>query len=418
MSSFSVGMYFMPTTTVLVGLASLLTDDKALIGLVGLAWKASWYLPQLLAARLIHDQPRKKPFLFWPALVGRQTILLLAGWLLFTQAADPTATVWLMIGAIAIFSGSDALATIAWFDLLGRAFTPRMRGRVFAVGQLVGSLIGIGAGVIVERLLAAEALPVITRYAAILLCGWLAFQASLFFVTLIQDVPPDEAGEEHAQEAGSFARTLIAAVRDNGLFRRALVGRGLTFLETMVAPFYVVFAKNELGLGPEAVGLFSVAYIVGSILGVAVFGALGDRYGTRRVAQLASFLHFLGPALVVAILAAPGVAAAGVAIMFVVMGINGALEHSLALGYLGYAMDIASDRSRGAYIAAMNTLSGLISLTPFLGGLLIEGLSGPVGLRVAYGVTFGGVAVIVLVGAVVALGLRAPARRPDSPQAG
>lgn len=59
MGAFNIGMYFMPTTTILVGLASLLTDDKALIGIVGLAWKASWYLPQLLAARLLHGRPRK-----------------------------------------------------------------------------------------------------------------------------------------------------------------------------------------------------------------------------------------------------------------------------------------------------------------------------------------------------------------------
>lgn len=414
MGSFSVGMYFMPTTTVLVGLASLLTDDKALIGIVGLAWKASWYLPQLLAARLVHGRPRKKPFLFWPALIGRQTMLLLALWLVFTQGASATLTVWLIIGAVAVFSITDALASIAWFDLLGRAFSPRVRGRLFTTGQFVGSLVGIIVGIIVERLLSLEAWPVITRYAAILGCGYLAFQCSTIFVTLIQEVPPAprDDGAPHEEER-SFREILSAAVSGDVAFRRALLGRGLTFLETMVSSFYVVFAKNELGLGPEAVGLFSVAFIVGSIIGVAVFGTISDRYGTRRVAQLASWLHFLAPFLVFLIVLAPGLAVAAIPFMLVVMGINGALEHSLVLGYLGYAMDIATDRSRGAYIAAINTLSGLLSLTPFLGGVMIDALTGIVGSRAAYGITFGGVAVIVAAGALVVLGLPKPKINPS-----
>ena len=414
MGSFSVGMYFMPTTTVLVGLASLLTDDKALIGIVGLAWKASWYLPQLLAARLVHGRPRKKPFLFWPALIGRQTMLLLALWLVFTQGASATLTVWLIIGAVAVFSITDALASIAWFDLLGRAFSPRVRGRLFTTGQFVGSLVGIIVGIIVERLLSLEAWPVITRYAAILGCGYLAFQCSTIFVTQIQEVPPAprEDGAPHEEER-SFREILSAAVSGDVAFRRALLGRGLTFLETMVSSFYVVFAKNELGLGPEAVGLFSVAFIIGSIIGVAVFGTISDRYGTRRVAQLASLLHFLAPFLVFLIVLAPGLAVAAIPFMLVVMGINGALEHSLVLGYLGYAMDIATDRSRGAYIAAINTLSGLLSLTPFLGGVMIDALTGIVGSRAAYGITFGGVAAIVAAGALVVLGLPKPKINPS-----
>ena len=414
MGSFSVGMYFMPTTTVLVGLASLLTDDKALIGIVGLAWKASWYLPQLLAARLVHGRPRKKPYLFWPALIGRQTMLLLALWLVFTQGASATLTVWLIIGAVAVFSITDALASIAWFDLLGRAFSPRVRGRLFTTGQFVGSLVGIIVGIIVERLLSLEAWPVITRYAAILGCGYLAFQCSTIFVTQIQEVPPAprEDGAPHEEER-SFREILSAAVSGDVAFRRALLGRGLTFLETMVSSFYVVFAKNELGLGPEAVGLFSVAFIIGSIIGVAVFGTISDRYGTRRVAQLASLLHFLAPFLVFLIVLAPGLAVAAIPFMLVVMGINGALEHSLVLGYLGYAMDIATDRSRGAYIAAINTLSGLLSLTPFLGGVMIDALTGIVGSRAAYGITFGGVAAIVAAGALVVLGLPKPKINPS-----
>lgn len=414
MSSFAVGMYFMPTTTVIVGLASMLTTDKALIGIVGLTWRTFWYLPQLLAARVIHHQPRKWPFLFWPAQMGRQIVLLLVAWLFFTQASNPGLTLALLIGGLAIFSSSDALASISWFDILSRAFTPRMRSRVFAIGQLIGSLVGIAVGIAVERLLANEAWPIFTRYAVVLLCGYLALNVSGIFILFIQELPPDSTGHEEGEAAprAGFADTLRAAVQGDARFRRVLLGRGLTFLETMVSSFYVVFARAELGLGPEAIGLFSAAYVVGSIFGVVAFGALGERAGPRRVSQLASFLHFLAPALVVALIVLPGLAGSGLWVMFAVLGINGALEHSLTLGYLGYVMDIATDKTRGAYIAVMNSLSGIISLTPFLGGVLLDALALPLGARGAYAAVFGAVAVIVLIGSLVALTIPPVSRDP------
>jgi hypothetical protein len=118
------GIAFMPVGTVLTSLAAKLTDDKALVGTLSLTWYVAYLLPHLFAARLVHGKQRTKPYSVWPSLIGRPVILLYALWLVFTRAQDPQLTMWLLLGAIAIFLGFYALTSTAWFDMVGRAFTP------------------------------------------------------------------------------------------------------------------------------------------------------------------------------------------------------------------------------------------------------------------------------------------------------
>src|SRR5689334_2905571 len=66
--TFVSGLSFIPATTVLVGLASRLTDDKALIGAVAMSWSVSWLIPQLVAARMVHGKRHQKPYLIIPSI--------------------------------------------------------------------------------------------------------------------------------------------------------------------------------------------------------------------------------------------------------------------------------------------------------------------------------------------------------------
>jgi len=148
--AFMVGTYFIPATTVLVGLASQLTDDKTLIGVVGMTWSVTWFLPQLVAARIVRGKRWQKPYLMIPSLIGRNALLLIALWLLATQAQAPVLTIWVLVGCLTVFNVCDALAGVAWFDMMSRTLSPRMRARSVSIGQFIGGILGIGVGLIVE----------------------------------------------------------------------------------------------------------------------------------------------------------------------------------------------------------------------------------------------------------------------------
>ena len=404
-----MGTYFIPSTTVLVGLASQLTNDKTLIGAVGMTWSVSWFLPQLIAARIVRGKPRQKPYLMIPSLIGRNAFLLIALWLIVTQAQAPILTVWMLIAGLCIFNVCDALAGVAWFDMMSRTLSPRTRSRVISIGQLIASLLGIGVGLVVERILAPDGLPFPQNYAFIFGCAWVCMALSLLLISFMRETPMTEAAQQQATEI-NFIASLREAWQSDKLFRKVLVMRILTGIELMAASFYLVFAKEQLGLSDSATGIFNIALIVGGIAGVALFGWLADRFTSLIVIRAAAIMQLAAPviALAFAVMHMISGAFAGVALagFFAVFVLRGAIEHSLVLGALGYLMDSAPERHRAMYVGAFNTLSGVVAMTPVLAGVWIDALSIRGKPMLAYVALF---AVVVLsVGTGLALSLKLP----------
>ena len=66
---------------------------------------------------------------------------------------------WVLLGTIALFLGLDALTSTAWFDMMGRAFTPAGRAQTLTINQFLGALGGIGSGFIVQWVLGSDRWP-------------------------------------------------------------------------------------------------------------------------------------------------------------------------------------------------------------------------------------------------------------------
>jgi MFS family permease len=405
------GLSFVPATIVLVGLASRFTENKALLGIVAMIGSVSWFLPQIVSARIVHGKKHQKPYMVIPLILGRNSYLFMAIWLFVTQARDSLLTLWILIACIAILFITDSLASVAWFDILSRVLSPRARGRSLATGSFVGLIAGIGSGLIVERLLSPGGLSFPTNYAVIFLCAWVCFQSSSIAIMCIRETPMSD--HEHAQTADSnFIKNLLVAVRTDRIMQRLIMARVFTGIETMAAAFYVVFIRERMGVNDSILGIFSIASVVGGILGTMVFGWLGDRRGSRRVIQFSVALQVIAPTLAFAVAAIPVITDAApeiaVGCFIVVIGINGAVGQAGLLGFQGYPLDIAPERHRAMYVGVLNSVSGVVSLTPLLGGILLEWLTRSISSETAYSIVFGIAALCVFVGLIVSFGLPKP----------
>ncbi|HEY3291604.1 MAG TPA: MFS transporter [Anaerolineae bacterium] len=411
--SFITGLSFIPASTVLVGLASRLTDDKVLMGVVAMSWSVSWLIPQLVAARLVHGRKRQKPYLIIPSVIGRQMVLLFALWLVMTRASSPLLTLWMLIIAVVLFNICDAIAGIAWFDMMSRNLTPRRRGRTIALAQLIGSILGIGSGLIVERILAPGGLEFPLNYAVIFTCAWGGFMVSLVIIFFLQENPMSEETLNQSHE-DSFVTHVREALASDEVYRRLLLARILTGIESMAAAFYVIFITRRLQLPDSAIGVFSIAYIAGGILGVSLFGMLADRYGPRRVIHAATVLQFIAPTLAFIVALLPDLSAASpdaaYAIFIVILAINGAVVRSNMLGFSGYAIDRAPEQRRAIYLGVFNTLGGVVALSPVLGGAFLTAVSAPLGEPTGYTLMFGAVALSAGAGMLISLTLPKPPR--------
>ncbi len=410
----SIGAYFIPLTTVITALAAELTDDKVLIGMLSLAWYVAYLLPQLFAARLVHGKLRTKPYSVIPSIIGRPVILLFAAWLFISRAQQPTLTVWLLIGMIAVLMIFDAFTTQAWFDMMGRALSPRVRARVITVNSLIGSVGGIGAGLVVAQVLASSQLPFPVNYALLFFLAWLFITFSLVSMLFIKERVSEALSTTQAHPS-NFNAKLREAWRSDPAFRRMLITRLLTGVENMAAAFYVVFARERLGLPDSAIGVFTIAYVVGGIIGITLFGTLSERYGPRRAINAACTLQFIAP--LIAFLIATfqptnfptsqpnNLPTFAYLALIVVMAINGAVNRSTQVGFFSYAQDSAPEADRPIYVGAVSTIAGTASLLPVFGGVLIDTLLRSGFSSTAYPALFGIAVVIVGIGAWLSFGL-------------
>jgi Na+/melibiose symporter-like transporter len=331
--------------------------------------------------------------------------LLIALWLIVTRAADPLLTLWIIIGGIALFNICDALAGVAWFDMMSRMLSPRTRARVITFGQITSGVLGLGVSFLVKNILADASIPFPVNY-GLLFLGTFTCMALAFIALLVLREVPMQAREQHDGPMPNIIESLVDSLREDARFRRVLIVRLLTGIEAMAASFYLVFFKENYRLGGGAEGDSTQAVIIGGLVGVAFFGWLAERYTTRSVVHGSSLLYFVTPLLATVIARWQPPPEVAYPLFMAIFLFRGVLEHTLVLGILGYLMDGAPERNRALYVGTLNTLGGVVSATPLLGGLWIDAFGVGVFNVLPYMLLFAFVALCTGTGLLISLKLQ------------
>lgn len=388
---FGVGMAFVSQTTVLPSFISQLTDSAPLIGLASTVQTGAWLLPQLIAASYLADKDRKKPYILLPAALGRPVFWLLAGVLFLAGDPAPTLILGLFFVSLAIFMGTDALASVAWFDVLSKAIPPTRRGRLIGAGQVLSGLLTVGAGAVVNALLGPQGPPFPNNYALLFFLAGVAFFASWLAISFLRE--PVKPTQNERLPWNTFLPKLLTVLREDRAFSLVTALRLLTGLSGMAAPFYVIYATKELHFSAEVIGLFISSQVAGGILAGFVLGYLNERSGSKIVVQWSTILAIASPLL--ALLVRPIGHLAGASTVYIyslIFFAIGALNSSYMSGFMNFVLELAPSEERATYIALINTLCGVLLVVPFLGGWLLQATSYPV----LFAVTAGGVAFALL----------------------
>lgn len=398
--SFTVAFTFISLTSVLPAFVRQLTDSALVVGLTTAIYYAGLLLPQALIARLTADKPRKRPYAV-ATLAGRVAIWIIALALWAGVAKNPTAMLVVFLVCLAIFVISDGGAIVTWMDIMARAIPAGRRARLFGSSQALSAIVGVGVGALISIILGNRGLAFPRNYALLFTLAAVSMVPST--VALVAMREPPARAETSVDKALSGRKTLAQAFRDRR-FRRMLNCRLLIGLMNLAAPFYVVHAQDVLHLPERTIGTFTIAYTVATIAASLLLGALGERRGPHAVIRVAAVAAAVSPLYALAAhIAGAGWLVTAYPIVFVGLGI---VNSTWIVGFANYILELAPEGSHGAYIGVGNTVLGLLSVAPIVGGWLLEVSS--------YTVLFGLTAIGVLVGFAAVLRLEpATARACD-----
>lgn len=367
---FGVGVTFVSTNTVLPGFLTTLGASSAFIGLVSSLQSASWLLPQLLAARYVASQSRKKPFILWPAAAGRSLLFVLAV-LIWAMGARNASLVAIVVAVVTVgFWVGDGLASVPWFDLLSNMIPPRRRGRLTGVGQALSGTLGFAAGFLVEWLLSDRGPAFPNNYAALYLLGFVMLVLSFAAIAFAAEIPGTP--KEKTPTWREYVPQLWRVFKQDRVFRRFILVRQLSGLGMLSIPFYMPYALEQLDLPAQVAGRYTSIGVVGSILAAVLLGWLNEHYGSKRVILVGLTLGVLIPSsalLLPMILTDPASLAWGYSLVFLLLS---AMMGSMMPGWMTYMLEWAPEEERPTYVGLTNTLNGISPLFSTLGGLILQ----------------------------------------------
>jgi MFS family permease len=405
--TFNVALNFFNPNSMLPSFVGVLTDSAPVIGAVSTVFSGSWLLPQLIGARIINDKPRKKPYLL-VGISGRILFWIIAlGLGLGLGRTNPSAMLALFFACLALWATLDGLGSVAWFEILARAIPSRRRGRLIGTAQVLGGLAGIGAGWMIGRILERNPFP--NNYTLIFaLAGTLLIPSTVALLSL-REVRNDDTQTpkpNQAVEKGPWFKHLIAWFKlpfVNPAFRHLMTCRILVGMMGLATPFYVQYATKELTLSPGVIGSFVMAQTIGGVAASAILSPICERRGTRPVIRIGSAAATMGPLFALIVHTYGTEIAFAYPLIYVFLGI---INSTWVMGFFNYLLEIAPDDLRPTYIGISNFVMGTLTLTPMLGGWLLE--------RTSYSVLFGLAAVLVAMGFLFSLGLRPSLSIKDS----
>ena len=396
--TFGIALNFFKPDSILPAFVGELTDSALVIGSVSSAFSGSWLLPQLFAARIINDKPRKKPYLLG-GISGRVLFWVIAlGLGLGLGQKSPAAMLALFFACLIVWAASDGVASVAWFEIMATAIPSKRRGRLIGTSQVLGGLGGLGAGILIRQILNHMSFP--GNYTLIFGLASTVLIPSTIALSMLREVPSNVTQEETSEpvEKESRSNHLITWLKlpfTNPAFRHVMICRILVGMLGLATPFYVQHATKELLLSQGIIGNFVIAGALAGVAASAVLGWICERWGTRYIIRIGSAAAILCPLFALVTHLVGSRLAFAYPLVYVFLGI---VNSTWVMGFFNYLLEIAPDGLRPTYIGISNFVMGILTLVPMLGGWLLETTS--------YTTLFGSATALVTVGFLLSLGLK------------
>ncbi|EED35502.1 permease, major facilitator superfamily [Luminiphilus syltensis NOR5-1B] len=311
-------------------------------------------LPQLLVARGLERHTVRKWFWVFGSLGQACALLAMA---LALVILPTSAAAWAVIGALAVFSLSRGVCSIAIKDVMGRVIPKSHRGRLSGTAASVAGVITIGVALFLW--LAPQGLRSEASTFVIILVGaallWVA--AALVYGQVSEE--PATLKQQADDNTGLFSD--LAIIIEQRPFRQFLIARMLLVATAFAIPYIVILVQAAGANVVIGLAVLLAAEGLSALLSGRVWGIWSDSAAHRVMAAGALLcVATLGATLYLShyplLLSQPAISA-------LVIFTAATAHHGVRIGRSTYLIDLADDSNRARYTAVGNTVMGLFLLS-------------------------------------------------------
>ncbi|UCC68306.1 MAG: MFS transporter [Armatimonadota bacterium] len=361
-----------------------LTPSTVIIGLIAVLQRLGWLLPPIFMAAVLGHRPRRLPWLRWPVLLGRLPFLAFVVYLWVRGVGSPATVIWFMVIAYACISLANGLLGISWQDIIAKSIPSWLRGRFFGAMQFATAVTAFGVGFVVRWMLGPRGPGFPQDYTVLFTLMGIFLTFSTIGCWMVRE--PVRPVLDRPQSVREILGSALPMLRRQAGFRALVLTAVLGFGISYAMPFYMVYAKERLGVQESIAGIYIWASTVGGAIASIWWGYLNDRRGPRAVVRGACVFITITPLLAIVLAPAVRIAAAAVPsltdvlpyLFALVFLLGGSAIGATWMGATNYLFELASHQDRPRYIALLNLLTAPGALAPLLIGWLLNYLSFPV----------------------------------------
>jgi len=271
------GFRLVNAPTFLPAYVLLLSGSEFVVGLARSIQYLGMFLSPMIAANLIEHRRRVLPVGFLMGGLMRVQVLglALAGLLLSPERAVQAICFFLFF--FGFFTGMQG---VIFNYLMSKVIPVERRGRLMGLRNALAGITAavvayLGGELLVENNLLGDG------YAATFLLAFVLTSFGLAMLMFVREPQPPDV-RPPSQLMDRF-RELPALFREDRAYTYYFLCRALATMGRMATPFYIVFARDTIGLSGTNIGLLSTAFVAANSVSNLGWGVMADRTGYRAV---------------------------------------------------------------------------------------------------------------------------------------
>jgi MFS family permease len=353
-----------------------LGGSLGMVGLIPALQSGGWLLPQMLVGGRLQALPYKLPLYHRSAMVRIVAYSLMTLCIFGANWLPSSVVVAAILLCYTVYNVGGGTSALAFQDVVAKVVPLQQRGRFFGRRQLFGGLLAFAiAGPLASWMMSdAAPLPFPYNYGVLSLASLIVVATGLLIFSLVKEPPQTKVGPM----VGFWAslRKAPTILRANKPYRTFIAARLLLRAGQIGEPFYIIYATEVLHVSVGMAGAYVGVRAISGALSNIYWGRVSDRQGNKRLMFLTGilivatpFIALIGPWLVGLIGLSTTWVGLMMAVVYMLVGLS--LDGSNIAG-LTYLMEIVPENERPSYIGLANTLLGVVTLLPVIGGQIVH----------------------------------------------